>query len=76
MVWRPGIWVRGNEHRLLAPLNGQKSTLSIVGIEAELPHLVGAGLPAMTTVRTPYDSRASSPASRLLQGTCIFPNDL
>src|SRR5450830_603541 len=28
---------------------------------------VGAGLLAMTSVRTPHDSRASSPASRLLQ---------
>ncbi len=33
MIGRPGIWVRGNEHRLLAPSGRQKSTLSIVAIE-------------------------------------------
>jgi len=43
MVWRPGIWVRGNEHRLLAPSDGQKSTLSIVGIEVESPFLADDG---------------------------------
>jgi hypothetical protein len=31
--WRPGDWVRGNEHRLPAPPGQQKSTLSIVAIK-------------------------------------------
>jgi hypothetical protein len=48
MIECPGNWVRGNEHRLLAPFDRQKSTLSIVGIEAEgITKLVGASLLAM-----------------------------
>ena len=76
-MWRPGIWVRVNEHRLPAPSSGQKSTLSIVGIKLSAQHATRfVGPPQYSITIYKYFLMVFYGITRGLYNNCIELNAL